>query len=88
MAYRIELAPAAIRDLDRTPRRYAAAVLEFLYGPLAQNPHRVGKPLAQDFTGLHSGRRGDYRVIYEIQDVDHTVLVHRIDHRASVYRRR
>lgn len=88
MAYRVELAPAAVRDLDRTPPRYGAAVLEFIYGPLAQNPHRVGKPLGQDFTGLHSGRRGDYRVIYEIQDVEQRVLVHRIDHRGTVYRHR
>jgi mRNA interferase RelE/StbE len=88
VAYRVELTPAAIRDLDRTPPRYAHAVLEFIYGPLAENPQRVGKPLGQDFTGLHSGRRGDYRVLYEIQDVDEKVLAHRIDHRGQVHRSR
>ena len=87
MVHRVELTPAAIRDLGRTPPRYATAVLEFVYGPLADNPRRVGKPLVQDFAGLHGARRGDYRVIYEILD-DDTVLVHRVDHRARAYRPR
>lgn len=88
MTYRVALAPAAVRDLDRTPPRYAAAIIEFLYGPLAHNPQRVGKPLINDLAGLHGAHRGDYRVLYEILEADVAVLVHRIDHRARVYRRR
>jgi mRNA interferase RelE/StbE len=38
-------------------------VVEFLYGSLAASPHRVGKPLKLGLEGLHSARRGDYRVI-------------------------
>jgi hypothetical protein len=39
-----------------------------LYGSLAASPHRVGKPLKLGLEGLLSARRGDYRVIYRIDD--------------------
>ena len=62
------------------------AVIEFLYGPLASEPHRVGKPLRDDFEGEWSARRGSYRVLYRIDDDLSTVIVTRIGHRADVYR--
>jgi mRNA interferase RelE/StbE len=84
--YKVRLAPSAIRDLDAIPPKYTAAILAFLDGPLAENPHRVGKALQRELTGYHSARRGDYRVLYAIHDEAHDVLVTRIDHRAKVYR--
>ena len=59
---------AARRALARLPEKVAAAVVEFLYGSLAAGPHRVGKPLKLGLEGLHSARRGDYRIIYCIDD--------------------
>jgi len=46
----------------------AAAAIEFIFGALADNPHRVGRPLRYDLEGLHSAHRGDYRVVYRIDD--------------------
>jgi hypothetical protein len=46
----------------------ASAIWEFLIGPLADNPRRLGKPLAGQLAGYHSARRGSYRVVYEIID--------------------
>ncbi|MGH3358368.1 MAG: type II toxin-antitoxin system RelE family toxin [Nocardioidaceae bacterium] len=86
MRYDVRLTPAAIRDLDRISPRYVGAIVEFAYGALADYPHRVGKPLRQELEGLHAARRGDYRVLYEINDDQ--VLVHRVDHRSRVYRTR
>jgi len=51
------------------------------------NPHRAGKPLRGELEGLHSARRDDYRVIYEILEDEQVVLIHRAAHRADVYRR-
>lgn len=87
-AYRIEWAPSGKRDLARLPEKVAAAVVEFIYGGLADNPHRVGRELHLELTGLHSARRGDFRVIYRIEDRRRRVIVTAIDHRADVYRRR
>ena len=52
---------------------------------LGENPHRVGKPLRRELEGLHSARRGDFRIIYRITDV---VTIVAIDHRADIYRQR
>ncbi|WP_370620104.1 type II toxin-antitoxin system RelE family toxin [Mumia sp. Pv 4-285] len=84
----MKLSGSAIRDLDRLPPRVVPAVIEFLYGPLAREPYRVGKPLREDFDGEWSARRGSYRVLYRIEDDISRVTVTRIAHRADVYRPR
>jgi mRNA-degrading endonuclease RelE of RelBE toxin-antitoxin system len=80
-------APAR-RALARLPEKVATATVEFLYGSLAANPRRVGKPLKLGLDGLHSARRGDYRVIYRIDDQHHRVDVVAIEHRSDIYRPR
>lgn len=79
---------ASRRALTRLPEKVATAVVEFLYGSLASSPHRVGKPLKLGLGGLHSARRGDYRVIYRIDDHQHRVTIVAIEHRSDAYRPR
>jgi mRNA interferase RelE/StbE len=86
--YEIEWASPARRALARLPERVATAAIEFIYGPLAESPHRVGRPLRFELEGKHSAHRGDYRVIYEIDEPGRRVLVLTIAHRADVYRPR
>jgi mRNA-degrading endonuclease RelE of RelBE toxin-antitoxin system len=80
-------APAR-RALARLPEKVATAAVEFLYGSLAANPHRAGKPLKLGLDGLHSARQGDYRVIYRIDDQHRRVDVMAIEHRSDIYRPR
>ena len=88
-AYRVEWAPSARRDLAKLPEKVATAVVEFVYGGLADNPYRMGRELHLELTGLHAARRGDFRVIYRIQEQrGRRIMVTAIDHRADVYRRR
>ncbi|MEX1038591.1 MAG: type II toxin-antitoxin system RelE/ParE family toxin [Acidimicrobiia bacterium] len=82
------VAGPARRAIDRLPAKVALAVLDYLVGPLLENPHRVGKPLRGDLTGLHSARVGAYRIVYEINQASRTVQVIYIDHRADIYRPR
>lgn len=79
---------ASRRALTRLPQKAATAVVEFLYGSLASNPYRVGKPLKLGLEGLYSARRGDYRVVYRIDDHRHQVTVVAIEHRSDIYRPR
>lgn len=76
----------AQRQLGRLPEGTAAAIVEFMLTALVQNPHRVGGRLQRELAGLHSARRGAYRVVYEIDDDERAVIVLRIDHRSNVYR--
>lgn len=84
----IEWASSALRVLDRLPEKIATACIEFVYGGLAENPRRVGRGLRFDLEGKHSARRGDFRVVYEIDDPSHVVTVLAIDHRSDIYRPR
>lgn len=77
----------AQRDMQRLPEKVVTAVAEFVYGALAANPHRVGRPLHFELLGRHAARRGSYRVIYRIDDVQRLVRVESVDHRSDIYRR-
>lgn len=79
---------ASRRALTRLPEKVATAVIEFLYGSMAASPYRVGKPLKLGLEGLHSARRGDYRVIYRIDDDRRQVTIVGIQHRSDIYRPR
>ena len=43
-------------------------VVEFMLGPLLENPNRVGHALRGELEGLWAARRGPYRVVYEIDE--------------------
>ncbi|MCW6010587.1 type II toxin-antitoxin system RelE/ParE family toxin [Micromonospora sp. CPCC 205371] len=89
--YELSLAPAARRSPTEgpptgLPMAVAAAVGEFITGPLLERPYVVGKPLTNELAAYHWARRGAYRVVYRIDDKTHAVHVVRIDHRADVFR--
>lgn len=86
--YELRVTGPAQRHLGRLTEGTAAAIVEFMLGALVENPHRVGGRLQRELAGLHSARRGAYRVIYEIDDDQRTITVLRIDHRSHVYRSR
>ena len=88
MAYEVELTPEGIRHLDRLPEKVRAAAIAFMLSALAEAPGRVGVPLVGELAGLWSARRGDYCVVYEIDDRARVVLVHRVQNRRDVYRPR
>jgi mRNA interferase RelE/StbE len=87
VTYRVRVARTAARQLAvRLPEIAAAACVEFLYGPLAENPHRVGAPLRKPYEGLWRARRGEYRVRYRIDEEAREVIVVDISHRRDAYR--
>lgn len=86
--YGLRVTGPAQRQLNRLPEGTAAAIVEFMLSALVENRQRVGGRLRQELAGLHSARRGSYRIIYEIDDDQRAVIVLRIDHRSQVYRPR
>jgi mRNA-degrading endonuclease RelE of RelBE toxin-antitoxin system len=79
----ITFSASAQGDLRRLPEKVATAAVEFIYSGLAENPRRVGHELQLDLADHYSGRRGDYRIIYRIDEPSHAVLIVTIDHRAD-----
>lgn len=87
MTYRVEVAPAALRQLkklDPTARRRVQAAVELL----AREPRPSGARKLVGGDGEWRVRTGDYRIVYEIQDQVLLVLVVAVGHRREIYRRR
>lgn len=85
MTYRIEVAPAALRQLrklDSQARRRVQAAIELL----ADQPRPPGATKLSGGEGEWRVRTGDYRIIYEIHDQALLVLVIAVGHRRDVYR--
>lgn len=85
-AWRLVVAPSAERSLARIPIKVAHAIVEFMVGPLLENPYQVGKPLLRELSGYMVARRGAYRLIYRINEQTSAIEVVRIDHRSRIYR--
>lgn len=87
MRYSVRLAPAAIRQLrklDPAGRRRVQAAIDLL----ADDPR---PPTARQLVGGAGEwrvRTGDFRIIYDIRDVELIVLVVKVGHRRDVYERR
>jgi len=89
MAWRVELDPAAERELYKIDRQTARRILAFLYGRVAKldDPRSIGEALKGSKLGAFwKYRVGDYRIIASIEDDVLRVLVVRIGHRGEVYR--
>jgi mRNA interferase RelE/StbE len=88
--YELGTAPPARRALaERLSLEIATAAVDFIAGPLLDNPRRVGKPLGAELAGIYSARLGrDWRVLYEIDDAKRAVIVLDIRHRSVAYRHR
>lgn len=66
--------------------RACAAIVEFVYGDLRDEPARVGVELRGALRGSWRARRGPYRVVYRFDDAE--VVIEHVAHRADVYRPR
>lgn len=88
--YELGLAPPARRALsEHLDPKIATAAADFITGPLLANPHRVGKELVDELAGIHSALLGrDWRVLYEIDEAAHAVIVLDIRRRSATYRTR
>lgn len=93
--YTVILARSARRQLTQgLPEAVATAAWEFIYGPLSENPYRVGKRLNPPMEDLFVARRGPYRIIYEVHTGSSTrskmflrvIEVVQIEHRRDAYR--
>ena len=87
MSYRIELSPAAVRQLrklDRVAQRRVQAAIELL----ATEPRPRGAKRLVGGDGEWRVRTGDYRIVYEIHDGVLLILGVAVGHRRDIYQRR
>jgi len=82
--YSVELRRRAHRALDRLPESDFRAIVEAIEG-LAQTPRPRGVEKVRN-SDLWRIRKGDYRVVYAIDDGRKLVTVVRVGHRSEIYR--
>jgi mRNA interferase RelE/StbE len=89
LPYRLVVSRTAARQIaEQLPETVAVAVFNFVTSDLLTAPRRVGKPLRGDLAPHFAVRRGEYRVVYLIEDDARTVTVIDVRHRRDICRRR
>jgi mRNA-degrading endonuclease RelE of RelBE toxin-antitoxin system len=86
--YRLEVSPAAQRDLKRLPPNVRSEVIVDHLPTIARNPFRVSTPLIGGLRGersYHFGRKPEYRIIFFVEDDLVTVTI--LGTREGIYRR-
>jgi mRNA interferase RelE/StbE len=89
MAWKIEVSPAADRELAKLDAQNARRILKFLHERVASldSPRSIGKALQGSRLGeFWRYRVGEYRLICKIEDNRLIVLVLRVGHRKEIYR--
>lgn len=89
MAWKVELDPAADRELGQIDPQTARRILPLLHERVAQldDPRSIGEALKGSRLGAFwKYRVGDYRIIARIEDGALCILVVRIGNRKEVYR--
>ena len=84
--YRIEVSPAADRDLDKLKGRITGQDFERLRGAvrgLAKEPRPQGVRKIKGEDKAYRFRVGNYRVVYEIYDKDNLVLILQVARRSE-----
>lgn len=84
MSYSLRIKQSAVKALKKINKPDRVRILEAI-GSLPELPHQ-GTQLKGGLTGLRRIRIGDYRVIYEVNDGELTILVVHLGHRKDVYR--
>jgi len=82
--YWIELESRARREFLDLPREVQERISE-AFDALQVNPRPPGAKRLWGTSGFRI-RKGDYRVLYTIEDRSHLVRIYRIGHRRDIYR--
>ena len=82
-SYTVTLTTRALRMLRKLPATIRPAIARAI-GDLPSNPRPAGVGRGPD--GTYKIRVGDYRILYDIEDDQLSVLVVKMGHRSEVYR--
>ena len=86
MPYRIEVSPAAARQLKKLDRRILAEIAERI-DSLAVDPRPHGCEKLSGYDNLYRVRVGDNRIVYGIEDQLVLVVILKVGSRAEIYQR-
>jgi mRNA interferase RelE/StbE len=82
VAYKINIKPSALKDLDSLPDKEVKKISIRLM-QLKDNPRLVGVQKLSDQEGYRI-RSGNYRILFEVNDISGSIFIYRIKHRKEV----
>ncbi len=89
MAWKVEIDPAADKELGKLDPQATRRILSFLFERIAtlDDPRSVGEALKGSRLGeFWKYRVGDYRILSRIEDSTVQILVVKVGNRREVYR--
>lgn len=87
MAWKIEFAKSAAKQLKKIDKPVAVRILKFLNEKIKKDPRSHGKALQGESSEFWRYRIGDYRLVCDIQDGKLLVVVLKLGHRRDIYRK-
>jgi len=88
LAWRVEVSNTAQKQISKLHRPAQVAIIRYLRERVLvlDDPRALGKALHGEKKGLGRYRMGNYRIICDIQDETHTILILALGHRKEIYR--
>jgi mRNA interferase RelE/StbE len=84
VTYSLKIKDSAVKALRRVPKADRVRLIEAI-DRLATEP-TAGGVLKGEFRGLRRLRVGSYRIVYEVDEGQLTILVVRVGHRKDLHR--
>lgn len=85
--YHVRILNAAARELARLDRPVGRRVVKRINWLAANLDDVRVEALTGDLADFYKLRVGDYRVLYEILESEHVIVIHHIGHRRDIYRK-
>lgn len=82
--YSVEIARLADRQIEKLPKRDKQKIIDKI-GSLAENPGPHGYEKLEYYTDYFRVRVGNFRIIYQIEDVIRIVTVAQVTDRRDAY---
>jgi mRNA interferase RelE/StbE len=84
--YSVRLKSSAAKEIDALPTRADRQRVVSRIADLAVNPRPTGSEKLAGHEDRYRIRQGDYRIVYAVDDREHSVVVFKVGHRKDVYR--
>lgn len=83
-SFSLFLKPSAEKELRQIPKPFLSRIFSKITA-LAETPRPFGVKLMRGEGRFYRLRQGDYRIIYDVDDVARVVTIIKIGHRREVY---
>ena len=86
-SYSVFIKKSAVKELERVAGKKVRQRIVERISALGSEPRPAGVEKLSGTAEKYRVRQGDFRIVFEIDDVEATVTIVKIGHRKEVYRR-